>query len=289
MVPDDMKLVPGGAFRMGSDTHFPEEAPTHAVSVGEFWMDPYPVTNRRFEAFVAATDYVTVAERPLDPHDFPGAPVENLVPGSMVFTMTAGPVDLRDLSQWWAWTPGASWRHPHGSSSNIEGRGDHPVVHVAYEDALAFAHWSGKDLPTEPEWERAARGGLDGKTFVWGDQPELPSQRLANYWHGAFPWSHDDGYGTLTPVGSFPPNGYGLFDMAGNVWEWTTDWWGPNHRLNQVTGAALRMSEPWRRSTTAMTPPSPSSKSPARSSRVDRSSVPTATASATGRRLGARR
>ena len=214
---------------MGSDAHYPEEAPAHPARVEGFTIDRFQVTNREFGEFVAATEYVTVAERPLDPADFPGAPPENLVPGSMVFTMTAGPVDLRHLSQWWRWTPGASWRHPDGPDSSLDGRHDHPVVHVAHEDAEAYAAWAGKTLPTEAEWEWAARGGLDGAAFVWGDEPERPGERLANYWHGDFPWRHDDGYGSTAPVGSYPANGYGLHDMAGNVWEWTADWWSPRH------------------------------------------------------------
>ena len=221
--------MPGGTFRMGSAEHYPEEAPPHTVTVEGFWIDRHQVTNRQFAAFVEATGYVTVAERPLDPADFPGAPAENLVPGSMVFTMTPGPVDLRHLDEWWRWTPGASWRHPEGPGSSIAERDDHPVVHVAYEDAEAYATWAGKRLPTEAEWERAARGGLDGASFVWGDEPEQPGERLANFWHGDFPWRHDDGYGTTAAVGSFPANGFGLHDMAGNVWEWTTDWWSPRH------------------------------------------------------------
>jgi formylglycine-generating enzyme required for sulfatase activity len=222
---EDMARIPAGTFRMGSDRHYPEEAPVRAVGVDAFWMDACPVTSRQFGAFVDDTGYVTVAERPLDPADFPGAPAENLVPGSLVFAMTPGPVDLRHLSQWWTWTPGACWRHPDGPWSSLDGREDEPVVHVALEDAEAYATWTGKQLPTEAEWEHAARGGLGGATYVWGDEPEPPGERLANYWHGDFPWRPDDGYGARTPVGSYPPNGYGLHDMAGNVWEWTSDWY----------------------------------------------------------------
>ncbi|HEV8461749.1 MAG TPA: formylglycine-generating enzyme family protein [Gaiellaceae bacterium] len=218
-----MALISAGAFRMGSNDHYPEEAPAREVSVDAFEIDIHQVTNAEFAAFVADTGYVTLAERPLDPADFPGAPPENLVPGSMVFTRTLGPVDLRHLSQWWTWTPGANWRHPDGPSSALEGRETEPVVHVAYEDAEAYATWAGKSLPTEAQWERAARGGLNHAAYVWGDAPENGTP-LANYWHGDFPWRPEEGYGRRTPVGSYPPNGYGLFDMAGNVWEWTTDW-----------------------------------------------------------------
>jgi len=227
--PAGTQWVPGGTFRMGSDEHYPEEAPAHSVAVDGFWMDAVAVTNARFAEFAAATGHVTVAERPLDPADFPGAPAENLVPGSMVFQRTPGPVDLRHLSQWWAWTPGASWAHPEGPASSLEGREDHPVVHVAYEDAVAYAEWAGMSLPTEAEWEHAARGALDRVAYTWGDEPEAPGERLANYWHGDFPWRPEAGYGTTAPVGSYPPNGYGLFDMAGNIWEWTTDWYTARH------------------------------------------------------------
>lgn len=225
----EMARVPGGEFAMGSNAHYPEEAPVHRVQVDEFWIDRVQVTNRSFAVFVGETGHVTVAERPLDPAAFPGAPPENLVPGSLVFTTTPGPVDLRHLSQWWTWTPDASWRHPEGPQSSIEGREDHPVVHVAYEDAEAYARWADKTLPTEAEWELAARGGLDGATYVWGDEPEQPGERLANYWHGDFPWRAEPGYGGTTPVGSFPSNGYGLYDMAGNVWDWTVDWYSDIH------------------------------------------------------------
>ena len=227
--PDDMVEIPGGQFRMGSDAHYPEEAPVHRVRVDGFSIDRHQVTNGEFASFVDETGYVTVAERPLDPANFPGAPDENLQPGSLVFTMTSGPVDLRHLSQWWAWTPGAFWRRPEGPRSAIDTRADHPVVHVAYEDAEAFATWAGKALPTEAEWELAARGGLEGASFTWGDESEEPGQRLANYWHGEFPWRAEPGYGGTTPVGSFSPNGYGLYDMAGNVWDWTVDWYADVH------------------------------------------------------------
>jgi formylglycine-generating enzyme len=227
--PDRMSWISDGVFRMGSDRHYPEEAPARRVSVDGFWIDRCQTTNGEFGRFVQETGYTTVAERPLDPRDFPGAPRENLVPGSLVFTMTSGPVDLRHLNQWWTWTPGASWRHPEGPDTSTVGREEHPVVHVAYEDAAAYAAWAGKALPSEAEWERAARGGLDHATYVWGDEPERPGERLANYWHGAFPWRADGGYGTRSAVGSYPANGYGLHDMAGNVWEWTSDWYGEGH------------------------------------------------------------
>jgi formylglycine-generating enzyme len=221
--------IPAGSFRMGSDDHYVEERPAHRVTVDGFWIDRFEVTNREFAEFVAHTGYVTVAERPLDPADFPGAPPENLVPGSLVFTMTPGPVDLRHLSRWWTWTPGACWQHPEGAHSSIADRAEHPVVHIACEDAETYAQWAGKSLPTEAEWERAARAGLEGATYVWGDEREASGERLANYWHGRFPWSPDPGYGTTSPVGSYPANRFGLYDMAGNVWEWTADWYVERH------------------------------------------------------------
>ena len=216
---------------MGSDTHYPEEAPARVVEVDGFWIDRHQVTNAEFAEFVAATGYATVAERTPNPEDFPGAPAENLVAGSLVFTMTRGPVDLRHINQWWTWTPGACWRAPEGPGSSVAQRPREPVVHVAHEDAEAYAAWAGKRLPTEAEWERAARGGLDGADYVWGERAEAPGERLANYWHGEFPWRHDPGYGARTAVGSFPANGYGLSDMAGNVWEWTSDWYAADRGL----------------------------------------------------------
>jgi formylglycine-generating enzyme len=227
-VEHDVVALAGGEFAMGSEEHYPEEAPVHRVRIGPFAIDRYEVTNARFGAFVAATGYVTVAERPLDPADFPGAPPENLVAGSMVFVPTPGPVDLRHLSQWWAWTPGACWRAPEGPGSSVADRAEHPVVHVAHEDAAAYAAWAGGRLPTEAEWEFAARGGLEQAAFTWGDTARPGGRMMANTWDGLdFPWrsTGESGFLRTAPVGSFPPNGFGLRDMAGNVWEWTDDWW----------------------------------------------------------------
>ena len=224
--------LPGGTFTMGSDSHYPEEAPAHEVRVDGFAIGATAVTNAEFAAFVAATGYVTVAERDLDPADYPGAPAENLQPGSLVFTPTPGPVDLRPLSQWWTWKPGASWQHPQGPRSSIDTKGEHPVVHIAHEDAQAYASWSGGRLPTEAEWEYAARGGLEGAAYTWGDEARPGGRIMANTWDGPdFPWrsSGESGFLRTAPVGSFPPNGFGLFDMAGNVWEWTDDWWTERH------------------------------------------------------------
>ena len=216
---------------MGCEEFYPEESPAHEETVGRFLMDRYPVTNDRFEEFVSATGYVTLAERVPNAADYPGAPSEALVPGSLVFHRTAGPVDLRDWSQWWSYVPGAQWRYPEGPGSSIEDRGDHPVVHIAYEDALAYAKWAGKELPAEAEWEFAARGGLDRAKYVWGDEMQPGGKIMANTWQGEFPWQNllEDGYERTSPVGTFPPNGYGLYDMAGNVWEWTSDWFRAKH------------------------------------------------------------
>jgi formylglycine-generating enzyme required for sulfatase activity len=229
--PAGMVRVPGGSFLMGSNHHYPEERPAHRVTVSPFWMDRTTVTNADFARFVAATGYVTVAERPLDPAAYPGAQPDMLVPGALVFRMTEGPVDTGNVANWWHWTKGAQWRHPEGPGSDLAGREDHPVVHVAYEDAEAYARWAGKELPTEAEWEFAARGGLDGAEFVWGDELVPGGVHMANTWQGPFPWRNfaADGFARTAPVASYPPNGYGLHDMAGNVWQWTTDWFASRH------------------------------------------------------------
>lgn len=227
----NMIWVPGAKFLMGSDDFYPEERPVRRVGVDGFWMDDHPVTVAEFRRFVTATGYVTVAERPLDPAQYPGADPALLYPGSLVFSQTSGPVDLRDVSQWWRYTPGANWRHPKGPGSTVGGLDQHPVTHVAAGDADAYAAWAGKELPTEAEWECAARGGLDGAVFTWGDDPCPKGRVMANTWHGQFPWqsSKPPGKRGTSPVRSFPPNGYGLFDMAGNVWEWTSDYFRPRH------------------------------------------------------------
>jgi len=222
-----MEWVPGGTFQMGSSRFYPEEGPVHPATVQGFWMDRHPVTNARFAEFVKATGYVTVAERAPDPADYPGALPELLVPGSVVFRPPPGPVDLRDHFAWWSWVPGAGWRHPTGPESSLEGREDHPVVHVAWDDVAAYARWARKQVPTEAEWEFAARGGLDGRDYAWGDELSPRGRAMANVWRGEFPHLHADGRGwtRTTPVGRYPPNGFGLLDMIGNVWEWTADWW----------------------------------------------------------------
>ncbi|WP_245323915.1 formylglycine-generating enzyme family protein [Bradyrhizobium shewense] len=226
-----MVFVPGGGFAMGSNSHYPEEAPAHGVSVDSFCIDRTPVTNRQFKEFVRATGYVTFAEDQPDPKDYPGALKHMLYAGSLVFTPPSRVAELRDWSQWWQFTKGATWRHPYGPKSNIKGLDDHPVVHIAYRDAEAYAHWAGKELPTEAEWEFAARGGLDGAEFAWGDELSPGGKHMANIWQGEFPRENrcEDGFARTSPVTAFPPNGYGLHDMIGNVWEWTADWWAAQH------------------------------------------------------------
>jgi formylglycine-generating enzyme required for sulfatase activity len=226
-----MAWIPGGTFRMGSNDFYPEEAPAHDVSVDGFWMDEHQVTVAEFRRFVKATGHVTLAERPPDAADYPDADPDLLVPGSLVFRRTRGPVNLDDYRNWWHWVPGASWRHPEGPESAASGHDTHPVTHVAYQDAEAYAAWAGKELASEAEWEFAARGGLEGKAFVWGDEFAPRGKMMANTWQGEFPWQNLllDKYERTSPVGTFPPNGYGLFDMAGNVWEWTSDFFSQRH------------------------------------------------------------
>jgi len=227
----DMVAIQGGTFLMGSDQHYPEEAPAHRLTVSPFLIDRTPVTNRQFRQFVEATGYVTVAEKAPDPKDYPGALPHMLKPGSLVFTPPRHAVDLRDWSQWWRFTFGACWHRPYGGRQSGRGLGDHPVVHIALQDAEAYAAWSGKELPTEAEWEYAARGGIDGTEFAWGDELTPGGRHMANTWQGQFPRENlaADGYTRTSPVGAFPPNGYGLFDMIGNVWEWTADWFSARH------------------------------------------------------------
>jgi formylglycine-generating enzyme len=220
---------------MGSEAFYPEERPVRQVEVDGFWMDEHPVTAGEFRRFVRETGYVTVAERPLDPADYPDADPDLLVPGSLVFRKTPGPVNLADARNWWEYVPGAYWKRPGGPGTTINGRDRHPVVQVAYEDAEAYASWAGKQLPTEAEWEFAARGGLEGAVFAWGDD-EFPGGRpMANTWQGEFPWQNLklDGHEGTAPVGSFPPNGYGLHEMCGNVWEWTSDSFTANGDLSK--------------------------------------------------------
>jgi len=238
--PEGMVWIPGGVFTMGSEhpTAGPGEGPAHIVEVQGFWMDAAEVTNAQFRKFVEATGYKTVAERPVDweelkkqlPPGTPKPPEEVLQPGSLVFTPPDHAVGLRDYSQWWTWMTGADWRRPQGPASSIEGKDDYPVVHIAYEDALAYAKWAGKRLPTEAEWEFASRGGLDGKPFAWGDELNPGGAFRANFFQGAFPHrnSAQDGYAGAAPVKSFPPNPYGLYDIIGNVWEWSADWYRPD-------------------------------------------------------------
>jgi formylglycine-generating enzyme len=226
-----MVWIPGGTFAMGSADFYPEERPVHEATVAGFWIDQHPVTVAEFRRFVAAAGYVTLAQRPPDPALYPGAAPDDLVPGSLVFHPTAGPVPLDDYRHWWRWVPGAWWRHPEGPVSNVGGRERHPVTHIAFEDAQAYAQWAGTALPTEAEWEFAARGGLDGATYAWGEEFAPRGRMMANTWQGEFPWQNLllDRYERTSPVGSFPPNGYGLSDVTGNVWEWTTDEWSPDH------------------------------------------------------------
>jgi formylglycine-generating enzyme required for sulfatase activity len=227
----NMVWIAGGSFLMGSEDFYPEERPVHEVAVDGFWIDEHLVTVAEFRRFVKATEYVTLAERPLDPADYPDADPALLVPGSLVFHRTRGPVPLDNYHNWWSYVPGANWRHPEGPGSTLDGRDRHPITHVAWEDVSAYAAWAGKALPTEAEWEFAARGGLVSTIYTWGDEFAPRGRMMANTWQGEFPWQNslEDRFERTSPVGSFPPNGYGLYDMAGNVWEWTADFYTPKH------------------------------------------------------------
>jgi sulfatase modifying factor 1 len=222
-----MVPVPGGSFVMGSVDFYPEERPLRQVEVADLWIDEHPVTNAQFRRFVRDTGHVTVAEQVPEPADFPGADPADLVPGSQLFVGTPGPVPLDDWTRWWTWAPGTDWRHPEGPGGTLHGRELHPVVHVGYEDAEAYAQWAGKVLPSEPEWEHAARGGLDRATYPWGDEFMPGGRIMTNTWHGRFPFENlaPHGFRRTSPVKRFPPNGFGLFDVAGNVWEWTRSPW----------------------------------------------------------------
>ena len=251
MVSDDpitrgMRRVEGGAFQMGSDRFYPEEAPVRRVSVDAFWIDETPVTNREFARFVEATGHRTAAEVAPDPRDYPGMDPAMAKAGSLLFQRTSGPVDLMDYSQWWQFSFGTGWRHPHGPDSGIDDLWDHPVVHVAFGDAEAYARWAGKALPTEAEWEYAARGGLDGADYAWGDELAPGGVCQANYWQGAFPYGNtlEDGYERTSPVRSYPANGHGLYDMIGNVWEWTTDWFAQPRVERKAKGSCCVPANP---------------------------------------------
>jgi formylglycine-generating enzyme required for sulfatase activity len=235
-----MVWVPAGEYRMGSDHHYPEEAPSHPVEVDGFWMDAAPVTNAQFREFVEATGHVTFCEVAPDAADYPGADPSMLTPASVVFVPPAGRVGLQDHYQWWQFIAGADWRHPQGPGSSLKGRDDHPVVHVAYADIEAYARWAGKALPTEAEFEWAARGGLDSE-YAWGSELTPDGRHMANIWQGEFPWQNlaEDGHVGTSPVGAYPANAYGLHDLIGNVWEWTCDWYRPRHPAAAVKSCCI--------------------------------------------------
>ncbi len=250
--PAGMVWIPGGEFSMGSkdprgdicggNEPMDDARPIHRVQVDGFWMDRTEVTNAEFARFVAATKYVTVAERPLKASDYPGVPADQLAPGSIVFTPPGTAVPLNNVLRWWAWVPGANWRHPEGPASNLDGRDNFPVVHIAYEDAEAYARWAGKDLPTEAQWEFAARGGLSGQSYAWGNELNPGGKWMANIFEGHFPNENTrlDGHAGAAPVGSFPANGYGLHDVAGNVWEWCKDWYRPDSYARDAAGGVVK-------------------------------------------------
>ena len=246
VAPVGMVFVPGGTFTMGSDRFYPEEAPRRRVRVDPFFIDETPVTNAQFARFVAETGHVTLAETPPDPKDYPGMTSDMARAGSAVFHRTPRPVDLRDPSQWWRFEFSADWRRPTGPESTIAGLEDHPVVHVAFQDAEAYARWAGKALPTEAEWEFAARGGLDDADYAWGDELAPEGRMMANYWQGLFPFSNtlEDGWERTSPVRFYPPNGYGAYDMIGNVWEWTNDWYAAPKAETKPKGACCVVANP---------------------------------------------
>jgi formylglycine-generating enzyme required for sulfatase activity len=223
---------------MGSTDFYPEERPQQRVEVPDLWIDEHPVTNAQFRRFVRDTGHVTVAEQAPEAADFPGADPADLVPGSQLFVGTPGPVPLDDWMRWWAWAPGVNWQHPQGADSTLHGKELHPVVHIGFEDAVAYARWAGKGLPSEAEWEYAARGGLDQATYAWGNEFMPGGRIMANTWHGRFPFENDlsPGQDRTTPVKRFAPNGFGLYDVAGNVWEWTSSPWSPDHSDTQPEG-----------------------------------------------------
>jgi formylglycine-generating enzyme len=255
--PPGMVWVPGGEFLMGTDDPDAQavERPAHRVRLDGFWIDQTEVTNAQFRRFVKATGYITTAERPVDweqlkeqlPPNTPKPPDDKLMPGSLVFTPPDHPVSLDDITNWWRWTPGASWQHPHGPGSSIMGKDNHPVVHVSWDDALAYSKWAGKRLPTEAEWEFASRGGLEGKKYAWGDEFRPGGKILANTWQGPFPETNfnDDGFPQTSPVKSFPPNRFGLYDMIGNVWEWCADWYRPDtYKIDSRTPLLINPTGP---------------------------------------------
>jgi sulfatase modifying factor 1 len=247
-----MAWIPGGSFLMGTNDKesLPNERPAHLVQIQGFWIDQHDVTNAEFSKFVEATRYVTTAERKIEWEDLkkelpPGTPKpdnSSLAPGALVFTPASGPVPLNDLSAWWRWVQGANWRHPEGPGSSIQGRENHPVVQVSWNDAVAYSQWAGKRLPTEAEWECAARGGLESKRYVWGDEFKPGGKYMANTWQGIFPVrdSGEDGFVGTSPVGSFPANGYGLYDMAGNVWQWCSDWYRADSNIEAASRNVCR-------------------------------------------------
>jgi formylglycine-generating enzyme required for sulfatase activity len=237
----EMRFITGGQFLMGSDAHYPEEGPAHQVRVNDFWIDETPVTNAAFKKFVDETGYVTMAERAPDPALYPGIQPEMMRAGSLLFTTPSGSVGTADLRHWWDFCFDADWRHPYGPDSSLQGLWDHPVVHIAYDDAAAFAAWAGKALPTEAEWEFAAKGGRNAQQYQWGDQLAPGGKMLANYWQGEFPWQNLalDGFERTSPVKSYPANDYGLYDMIGNVWEWTQDWFQERHPGKAASGCCI--------------------------------------------------